>query len=206
MAPHDPDRLLTDEDTLSLTIGRVVRAHARVEYGLRNVREALDPNPSLENSPAGFLGADRLVNDCVARLRHSGVTPTVIDAGVRALEAARDASGLRNQIVHNLWMLESDGSEGEEPLWNLVGPDPRQAGNGVCSRTTTQTVENAQTALEHAAARVSGLFMALHEVLPRFSESPRSRRQVSGLPRYLALMDGHLRLDINGDWEFSSPV
>jgi len=54
---------------LSLSIGRVVRAHARVEYGLRNVHEALDTPSSTDNVAAGFVGADRLVNDCMLRLR-----------------------------------------------------------------------------------------------------------------------------------------
>lgn len=73
MEPPDPVSTLSDDDLLSLTIGRVVRAHARVEYGLRNVHEVLGNPSSPDNMTAGFVGVERLVKDCIVRLRRTDI-------------------------------------------------------------------------------------------------------------------------------------
>ena len=130
----------------------------------------------------------------------------ITESGERALEAARAATLLRNGIVHDLWLLESESNDEMGARWNTFGASRGRTG------TVTgpgpggkETVEAARAALDRAVVRVSGLFMALHEVLPRFEESPNRSESVSGLPTYVALMDGDFRLTRNGDWELDSP-
>jgi len=207
MESPDPASTLSDDDLLSLSIGRVVRAHARVEYGLRNVHEALDTPSSIDNVAAGFVGADRLVNDCMLRLRRADLSRELTESGERSLKAAQEANVLRNGIVHDLWLLESGSEDDVNPRWNTFGATRGRTGTVARpAPSDIQTVEDARTALDLAAVRVSGLFMALHAVLPRYEESPRRRGRTSGLPTYLALMDGNFRLAQNGDWEVVLPA
>ena len=205
MESPDLASTLSDDDLLSLSIGRVVRAHARVEYGLRNVHEALStPNPT-DNVTAGFVGADRLVNDCTLRLRRADLTRELTESGERSLAAAQEANVLRNGIVHDLWLLGSGSEDDVKPRWNMLGAT--RGRTGTVTRPgprDIQSVDDARTTLDRAAVRVSGLFMALHEVLPRYAE-PRRRGWTSELPRYLALMDGHFHVAPNGDWEVILP-
>jgi hypothetical protein len=205
MQSPDPASSLSDDDLLSLSIGRVARAHARVEYGLRNVHEALDTPRSTDTVAAGFVGADRLANDCM--LRRADLSRKLTESGERSLKAAQEANVLRNGIVHDLWLLESGGEDDVNPRWNTFGAARGRTGTVVRpAPSDIQTVEDARTALNLAAVRVSGLFMALHEVLPRYEGSPRRRGRTRGLPTYLALMDGNFRLAQNGDWEIVLPA
>lgn len=207
MESPDPTSSLSDDDLLSLNIGRVVRAHARVEYGLRNVYQALDSPNSPDNVAPGFVGAERLVNDCMARLRRVAIGPELTASGERSLRAAQEANALRNVIVHDLWLLESDGRGNLNPRWNTFGPTRGEVGTVVRQELRgIPSIEEARTALERAAVRVSGLFMALNEVLPRFEKSTKHRGWTSGLSIYVALMDGHFRLAQNGDWEVELPA
>ena len=206
MEPPDPTSVLSDDDLLSLSIGRVVRAHSRVEYGLRNVHEALDTHSSIENVAAGFVGADQLANDCIMRLRRADLSRELTESGERSLKAAQEANVRRNAIVHDLWLLDSGREDDVSPRWNTIGATRGRTGSVArLGPSDVQTLEDARTALDRAAVRVSGLFMALHEFLPRYEE-PRRRGWTSELPRYLALMDGHFRLAQNGDWEVVPPA
>ena len=166
MESPDLGSTLSDDDLLSLTIGRVVRAHARVEYALRNVHEALGAPNSTDNVAAGFVGAERLAAECTLRLRRANLPLELTDYGERSLAAAQEANVLRNGIVHDLWMVES-GSEGDaKPRWNTLGATRCRPGTAIRPEPSDiQTVEDARSALARAAVRLSGLFMALHEVL-----------------------------------------
>ena len=128
MESPDSASTLSDDDLLSLSIGRVVRAHARVEYGLRNVHEALDISSSTDNVAAGFVGADRLVNDCMVRLRRADLSREVTESGERSLKAAQESNMLRNGIVHDLWLLESGSEDHVNPRWNTFGATRDRAG------------------------------------------------------------------------------
>jgi len=206
MDSSDPASPLSHDDLLSLSIGRAIRAHALLEYRLRNVHEALDdPGPD-GGVAAGLLGADRLVSGCLVMLRRATVTREITEAGEGSLRAAREANALRNRIVHDLWLLDPRSEVGDSPRWNTFRA--RRDQRGAVARpgpSDIGSVEDARTELERTGVRLSGLFMALHEVLPRFQEARKPRGWTSGLPTYLALMRGHFRLEPNGDWEISSP-
>lgn len=196
--PNDPTSSLNDNDLLSLSIGRVVRAHSRVEYGLRNVREALDTGTQV----GGFVGAEQLVKECSTRLRLVDLSPEVMLAGERSLEAARASNALRNTTVHDLWLLESDRNYEESARWNTVGAARGRTGNVTRpGPRDIQSLEDVRTALDRAALRISGLFMALHEALPRYQELIRPKGWTSNMPRYLALMNDQFDLDQEGNWE-----
>lgn len=64
-----------------------------------------------------------------------------------------------------------------------------------------EAIEEVRRALQRAAVRMSGLFMALHAVLPRFEDQRRGRDNVSNLPTYLDLMAGRFILLPDGRWE-----
>ena len=206
MDSSDPASLLSHDDQLSLSIGQAIRAHALLEYRLRNVHEALGAPDAEGGVAAGLLGADRLVSSCLALLRRANVTREITEAGEGSLKGARDANALRNRIVHDLWLFDPHSEAGEPPRWNTFRARPDQ--RGTVARpgpSDVRSVEDARTELERTGVRVSGLFMALHEVLPRHQDARKPRGWTSGLPTYLALMRGHFRLAPNGDWEISSP-
>lgn len=198
MKSNDPTSSLSDDDLLSLSIGRVVRAHSRLEYGLRNVREALDT----DTQTGGFVGAEQLAKECSTRLRLVDLRPEVMLAGERSLEAARASNALRNTTVHDLWMLDLDRNYEESARWNTVGAARGRTGNATRPKPRDiQSVEGVRTALERAALRVSGLFMALHEALPRYQDLTRPKGWMSNMPRYLALMNDQFDIDNDGNWE-----
>ena len=139
-------------------------------------------------------------------MRRADLSPELTESGERSLKAAQEANVLRNGIVHDLWLLESGSDDDVIPRWNTFGATRGRTGTVARpAPSDIQTVEDARTALDLAAVRVSGLFMALHEVLPRYEESPRRRGRTSSLPTYLALMDGNFRLAQNRDWEVVLP-
>ena len=51
--------------------------------------------------------------------------------------------------------------------------------------------------------RASGLFMALHSVLPQYRDSSRPASARSELPRYIALMVDRFTLAPNGDFQIT---
>jgi hypothetical protein len=65
------------------------------------------------------------------------------------------------------------------------------------------TVISAHTTLARSRIRVSGLFMALHEVLRWHSDARCRYPAKTQLPRYIALMTDHFTLEANGDLEIS---
>ena len=75
---------LSDEDKLSLWVGRVAREHARLEYGLSNVRRMLDASEEAV-APGSVVG---LVDQGRRLLNRSDLTADIVQAGHRALTAA----------------------------------------------------------------------------------------------------------------------
>lgn len=192
---------LTEDDLLSLSIGRLVRAHARVEYGLRNVHDVLADAGGLRTGTSGFLGADRLSNDCVLRLKRGDISPELVQAGEQALRAAQEANSTRNSIVHDLWLMDGERSENGHPQWHAFGATRGAAGTVARSAPgNIQTVDDARAALERASVRISGLFMALHAVLPRYAAPHAYPESGTALSTYYALMNDQFRLESNGDW------
>jgi hypothetical protein len=206
MESQDRESNLTDEDELSLWVGRVARAHALLEYNLSNVHRLLvehdGSGPASTRMPSGV---DHLAAECLRLLRRSDVSHEVRSSGGGALSAAKAANGLRNRVVHDMWLPDPLREAWEPPRWNafrrsrgLVGtyaqPSPR----------TLETVVEAHSTLVRARLRVSGLFMALHAVWPRSPGRGRRASAASELPRYIALMTGQFTLSANGDFDVTS--
>jgi len=202
----DPVSVLSHDDLLSLGIGRVIRSHSLLEYRLRNAFQFLASFGEEGEVAKGRLGADRLADGCRLRLQRANLDPTVTTAGTGALEAARAANVMRNLIVHDLWVLDSQtDAEQPSPRWNRFTAERGQSRTvGRPTPTDLNALEDTRSALDRAALRISGLFMALHEVLP----GPDQTRHMTGRPRsmptYLALMNDEFRLEANGDWEITA--
>jgi hypothetical protein len=193
---------LSDEDLLALSIGRVVRAHTFVDYGLRNVHEALaGPGPkALVGST--IHSTDRLAEVCIVMLRGLDASPQIIESGVGALESARTANLTRNEVIHDMWLPAPNSEPSQRPSWNAFRALSGHLGSiARAEPRDLEFIETAYTALARAKLRVSGLFMALHEVLPRYDDDHRQKRPGSELPRYLALMNDEFTLQSNGDWQ-----
>jgi hypothetical protein len=202
MHDDEPTVLLNDDDQLSLSLGRMVRAHSLLEHRLRNVRLALDaPGQPAANTYA-FVGADELAKACATRLRDVDTTAELLLAGEQSLEAAREANMHRNNMVHDLWLLAADGDESRAAQWHLFGPTLKDRVGGTARSETSdaQSVDGVRVELVRAAHRLSGLFMALHEVLPRYQDEPRRSGWTSNMTTYLALMNDQFDLDHEDNW------
>jgi hypothetical protein len=207
MGLPDPASALNHDDLLSLGIGRVIRSHSLLEYRLRNVYQVLAAYGTDSDVAGGPPGAERLVDSCRRRLKRAELDPSLTAAGSRALEAARKANALRNGIVHDLWLLDPRKDADQSPRWNRLGAKRGQS--PTMTRTAPgdlDTVEEARLALDRAGVRISGLFMALHEVLPSRHVSAPTQRGASSLPTYVALMEDQFHLEANGVWEVSAPT
>lgn len=205
MRSPDAVSTLCDEDQLSLWVGRVARIHVLLEYNLTNVYGALGPPGSDGLGGTGpAVGADRLADECRKLLRKADLSHQIVEAGTQALKAAKHANTLRNRIIHDMWLPDSSTGEGQPPRWYafrqsrgrmepIVYPSPRDL----------EAVESAYTSLARTRLRVSGLFMALHAVLPQYRDSSRPASARSELPRYIALMADRFTLAPNGDFEIT---
>ena len=201
----DPAAHLRDDDRLSLAIGRLVRAHADLEYKLRNVFGALSEFALNSEAQASVSGTDRLAAACLARLDGSGLDKELMEAGRTSIAAVRAANARRNRIVHDLWLAAASNSDGESMKWNnFYGTRGHWETVARPEASDVHAVEEAHRASQRAAVRMSGLFMALHEVLPRFEESNRARDGASNLPVYLDLMADRFHLLPDGAWEILS--
>ena len=201
MDASDPPDHLSPDDRLSLAIGRLVRAHADLEYKLRNVFGALSEFAPPAEEEASVSGTERLAAACMTRLDQAGVDPELLEAGRASISAVRDANTRRNRIVHDL-LLVAPSDDGEPVQWNsFYGTRGHRETVARTEAIDVQTVEEAHRALQRAAVRMSGLFMALHAVLPRFRDRHRAGDNVSSLPTYLDLMVDRFSLLPDGGWK-----
>jgi hypothetical protein len=90
---RETDSALSDDDELSLRLGRVAREHARLEYGLDHVLRMLDA--SKEGAAPTSVG--ELVHRCQRLLNGSGLEADIIRAGRGALSSASSATAQRNR-------------------------------------------------------------------------------------------------------------
>jgi hypothetical protein len=201
MGSPDPASILSDDDQLSLWVGRVARVHALLEYKLSNVHGALRPpdTSSVRNSVP--LSVDQLVAECRRLLKTSQLSGEVIAAGTQALTAAKGANALRNRMVHDIWLPGSQSAHEQAPSWSsfqrLQGEMKPYA---LSTPRDLDTVISAHSTLVRSRLRVSGLFMALHQLLPWLSHG-RGPHPGPGLATYVALMRDRFTLEPNGDFE-----
>jgi hypothetical protein len=202
MEPSDPASTLGDEDLLSLWVGRVARVHALLEYNLSNVHGALLPSDTASVRRMTPPGVDSLIVLCRRRLITAELSDEVTTAGAQALSAAQAANALRNRIVHDIWLLDSQGEPRPPSSWNTLSRSKRQGSPyDFSTPRTLESVISAHTMLARSRLRISGLFMALHELLPSLLDARRFPSGKTEVPRYIAMMEDRFTIQPNGDIE-----
>lgn len=173
-----------------------------LEYNLSNVHGALRP-PGTSSLPGTVpANVDLLVRECSRLLEERAeLGGELIQAGAHALAAAKAANALRNRIVHDIWLPGSGGELEQAPSWTTFRRS-RGRMKPYASSTTRDldTAISAHATLMRSRLRVSGLFMALHEILPWLSSAQLRGSGSSRLPSYLALMGDSFTLEANGDF------
>lgn len=191
--------MLSDEDQLSLWVGRVARTNALLEYDLGNVWRILGGVPHAKG-----VGVDQLAEDCRRLLQKSRAAPEVIAAGLSALNAARKANAGRNRVVHDLWLAEASSADRGATWHSFRLNSGRIAPETAVDTVSLQVVIETQEMLQRARTRLSGLFMALNEVRDREAPTRNSRPLEANMSRYLAMMDDKFQLQDNGDIELTT--
>lgn len=201
MEAQDHQPVLSDDDALSLWVGRVARAHAHLEYGVDNVHRFLSRQVGSVPDGKAVKGLDQLVGECRRLLRSSDTDREVLTPGDIALLAAREATGMRNRVLHDIWLRDPMRDDWESARWNTF----RRTGDLQMSYASASVqdlamVVETHTFISRTRVRVSGLFMALHATWPtggvRAGPPPGD-----SMLRYIALMTDRFTLEANGDFE-----
>lgn len=202
MDSPDPASILSDDDQLSLWVGRVARIHALLEYNLSNVHGALRPPETSGVRNAAPPSVDQLIADCRRLLKTSQLSGEVIVSGTQALSAAKVANALRNRMVHDIWLPGSQSEHEQAPSWDSF---QRMQGQlqpyALSTPRDLGTVISAHTTLVRSRLRVSALFMALHQLLPWLSHGRPLHPPGPALTTYVALMRDRFTLEPNGDFK-----
>lgn len=202
MEPSVGASALSEDDTLSLWVGRVARTHALLEYNVSSVHHFLLRRAGQEVDGTSMKGFDQTVTEAIGLLRRSDLGEDIVASGVVALRSARQATSRRNRVVHDMW-LPAPSEDGSAPPrfstfrrqgsssehYTFVGPED------------LSTIVGAHALLVRARMRVSGLFMALHSRWP----DPDDRGSVrdDNVERYIALMNDRFVLHPNGDFDIT---
>jgi len=165
-----PVNVLVSEDELALRIGRIARAHVRVDMYLRNVYRVL-ASPGfgvfLANS---ITSTNELAENCRVMLAKTGLEERFLAAAEKTLKAAKDACRARNSAVHDMWMSDLDD---EDPA---ATPKFRgyKAGRGTLGHQAEgdpvdlQHLDQVLDSIERASIRVHVLGWGLQKALPLF--------------------------------------
>jgi len=202
MEPADHERTLNDDDVLSLWVGRVARTHALLEYNVDNVHRFLARRVGHAPGEKSVKGFDQLVRECRNLLQRSDVSREILSSGDTALLAAREATGFRNRVVHDMWLLDPLREDWEPPRWNTFHRlnDVQESYNSANSQDLTMVVD-AHTLLMRTRMRVSGLFMALHATWPADRARVEGSSGGDTMARYVALMTDRFILHADGDFD-----
>lgn len=194
---------MTDEDELSLRIGRIAQAHVQIDHSIRNIYVSF-ASPGL----AVFLANDhdstkRLIDDCRVMLKKSGVRDEVHAAADAVLLAALDAGVKRNRAVHDMWMR--DIAEGGDPsTWLTMGK--QRGGLGFAQNAGPRDLASLDADLEvmqRTYIRLHGLSWTLWDVLPAFKGSRGSiheEQRDADLTRWLAVMRDQFVVNADGSF------
>jgi hypothetical protein len=173
MDAQDPPPGLSNDDALSLWVGRVARAHAHLEYGVDNVHGFLSRQLDSVSESRAVKGFDQLVSECRKLLRSSGADREVLTSGDNALLAARAATGMRNRVLHDMWLPDPLRDDWQPPRWNTFRrTGDLQIGYASASVQDLAMVMDTHTLLARTRVRVSGLF----EVVRGVANRPRPAR------------------------------
>jgi len=202
MEPVDHERILDDDDVLSLWVGRVARTHALLEYDVDNVHRCLARQFGHVPGSKSVKGFDQLVSECRNLLRQSDAGQEILTSGDTALVAARQATGLRNRVLHDMWLSDPLRENWEPPRWNTFQrlSDLDQSYNTANSQDLTMVVDT-RILLARTRMRVSGLVMALHATWPAGRAPLERAKGEDNMARYVALMTDSFILHANGDFE-----
>lgn len=112
-------------------------------------------------------GLDQLVGECRRLLRSSDAVREVLTSGDIALLSAREATGMRNRVLHDMWLPDPMRDDWESVRWNTF----RRTGDLQMSYASASVhdlamVVDTHTFISRTRVRVSGLFMALHATWP----------------------------------------
>jgi hypothetical protein len=200
-ADHEPN--LSDDDFLSLWVGRVARTHALLEYDVDNVHRFLVRHVghlALRKSVKGF---DQLVSECRKLLQQSEAGREILTAGDTALLAARAATAFRNRVVHDMWLLDPVREDWEPPRWNTFHrlSNAQESYDSASSQDLTMVID-AHRRLLRTRIRVSGLFMALHATVPAGGAAVEGSLG-EDTARYVDLMAGRFVLHANGNFDLA---
>lgn len=198
MHPPESSSTLSDDDQLSLWVGRVARVHALLEYSLSNMYEVLRQSA---NQDSRVLTVHQLAVECRRLLPAAGIGKKLVAAGSEALVSAQNANAVRNRVVHDMWLPSAEGGSASDPNWITFrrGDGPRAPYADASARDLSAVID-AHAQLVRTRVRISGLYMALHEVMPNLASDNSARRKDSSqLPRYFAFMEDRFTLEANGD-------
>ena len=201
MYAQDHPPVLSDDDALSLWVGRVARAHAHLEYGVDNVHRFLSRQVGNVPDSKAVKGFDQLVGECHRLLRKSGADREVLTSGDIALLAAKEATGMRNRVLHDMWLPDALRDDWEPPRWNTFRRTSDLQTSYTASVHDLAMVVDTHTLLARTRVRVSGLFMALHATWPTAGARATGPPPGDSIPRYIALMTDQFTLEANGDFE-----
>jgi hypothetical protein len=202
MEPADHEPVLSDDDVLSLWVGRVARTHALLEYNVDNVHRFLARHVGHAPGSKSVKGFDQLVRECRKLLQSSDADGEILTSGDAALVAAREATGLRNRVVHDMWLSDPLREDWEPPRWSTFHrlSDVQESYSSASSQDLTMVVDT-QTLLTRTRLRVSGLFMALHATWPAGRARVEGSRSEDNMASYVALMTDRFILHANGDFD-----
>lgn len=199
-ADHEP--ALSDDDVLSLWVGRVARTHALLEYNVDNIHRLLARQVGHAPGNKSVKGFDQLVGECRKLLQRSDVGREIVMSGETALLAAKEATVLRNRVVHDMWLLDPLREDWEPARWNTFHrlSDVQESYNSANSQDLTMVVHT-HTLLMRTRMRVSGLFMAFHATWPADRARVEGSSRGGTMARYVALMTDRFILHANGDFD-----
>jgi hypothetical protein len=202
MEPQDQQPIMSDDDALSLWVGRVARAHALLEYSVDNVRRFLALQMGQVTESKSVKGFDQLASECRGLLQQSNASRDILTSGDAALIAAKQATAVRNRVVHDMWLPDSLREDWELPRWNVFcRSGDIQGSYHSASSHDLATIVAAHTSLGRARLRVSGLFMALHATWPTGRSRVDGSERDDNMATYLALMNDRFILHANGDFD-----
>lgn len=159
---------LPSSEALYLEIGRVAQLHVRLDSSLRQIFVQL-ATPSL----AVYLVNDNpsttvVVEACKTMLKHADVPDEVREAGLLALESAKEASRERNRVVHDMWLPDTEvGGDLENPLqWTVLRAARRSSGYIDGGRRDLESINSAHTQVLRSLNRLGSMRFALDATLP----------------------------------------
>ena len=144
----------------------------------------------------------QLVSECRKLLQRSDASREILTSGDTALLAAREATGPRNRVVHDMWLPDPLREGWEPPRWNTFHRlnDVQESYNSADSQGLTLVVDT-HTLLTRTRMRVSGLFMALHATWSSGGTPGEGSPGEGTMARFVALMTDRFRLHANGDFD-----